>query len=43
MSGQWAAIPYELDPKPADASWIGLSEVTLVGGDLVLIERDNRG
>lgn len=41
-TGQWGAIPYQLDPKPANASWIGLSEVTLVGDDLVIIERDNR-
>ena len=41
-NGQWDAIPYELDPKPANASWIGLSEVALVGDHLVFIERDNR-
>lgn len=41
-TGQWGAIPYELDPKPTNAAWIGLSEVTLVGDDLVIIERDNR-
>ncbi len=41
-TGQWGAIPYQLDPKPANASWIGISEVTLVGDDLVIIERDNR-
>lgn len=41
-TGEWDAIPYELDPKPVNASWIGLSEVTLVGDHLVLIERDNR-
>jgi hypothetical protein len=27
---------------PTDASWVGLSEVTVTGDDLVLIERDNR-
>jgi len=39
----WSSIAYELAPKPANASWVGLSEVTaLRGGGLLLIERDNR-
>ena len=41
-SATWDHTAYELDAKPVDAAWIGLSEVTLVGTDLVLIERDNR-
>ena len=39
----WSHIPYELEARPALASWVGLSEVTLLpDGDLALIERDNR-
>jgi hypothetical protein len=41
-SGEWDHVPWELAPVPADASWVGLSEVTVTGDDLVLIERDNR-
>jgi hypothetical protein len=41
-SGEWGSVSWELPPLPADASWVGLSEVTLTGDDLVLIERDNR-
>lgn len=42
-SGNWDAISYELDPVPANASWVGLSEITLLpDGTLMLIERDNR-
>ncbi|GIU86710.1 MAG: hypothetical protein KatS3mg009_1225 [Acidimicrobiia bacterium] len=41
--GTWSHLPYELEPRPPLASWVGLSEVTLApDGDLVLIERDNR-
>ncbi|MGF1510314.1 MAG: esterase-like activity of phytase family protein [Myxococcota bacterium] len=36
-------IAYELDDVPANASWIGLSEVSLLpDGTFMLIERDNR-
>jgi hypothetical protein len=35
-------VSWELAPLPAAASWVGLSEVTVTGDDLVLIERDNR-
>ena len=39
----WDHVAWELAPKPANASWVGLSEITAVpGGDYILIERDNR-
>jgi hypothetical protein len=41
-SGEWGSVSWELAPLPAAASWVGLSEVTVTGDDLVLIERDNR-
>jgi hypothetical protein len=42
-AGTWDKIFWELAPKPANAAWVGLSEITFVpGGDLILIERDNR-
>jgi hypothetical protein len=42
-SGWGDPIPWELAPLPADASWVGLSEVTtLDDGSIVVIERDNR-
>lgn len=40
-SGEWDSVPWELAPVPTDASWVGLSEITATGDDLVLIERDN--
>jgi hypothetical protein len=41
-SGEWTHVPYELEPVPAGASWVGLSEITpLDGGRFGLIERDN--
>tara|TARA_Y100001933_G_scaffold257627_1_gene304339 strand:+ start:1233 stop:3596 length:2364 start_codon:yes stop_codon:yes gene_type:complete len=40
---KWSHVAYELAPVPENASWVGLSEITLGrGGDVVLIERDNR-
>ncbi len=40
---RWSHIAYELEPVGADASWVGLSEVTQVGdGSYLVIERDNR-
>jgi hypothetical protein len=39
---EWDFVPWELAPVPENASWSGLSEVTSIGRDLVLIERDNR-
>jgi len=39
----WDHIAWELAPLPANASWVGLSEITRTPmGDYVLIERDNR-
>lgn len=38
---EWGAVHYPLD-KPADGAWIGLSEITLWGDHVYLIERDNR-
>jgi hypothetical protein len=37
----WSSVPYELQPKPADAAWIGLSEITYTPQGWILIERDN--
>jgi len=43
ISGVWDHVPYDLAPIPANASWVGLSEITRVGdGSYVAIERDNR-
>jgi hypothetical protein len=39
--GSWNRVPYELAPKPANAAWVGLSEITLVDDGWVVIERDN--
>ncbi|HZD53507.1 MAG TPA: esterase-like activity of phytase family protein, partial [Woeseiaceae bacterium] len=39
----WDWVPWELAPKPENASWVGLSEIARGGdGTYVLIERDNR-
>lgn len=40
----WTSVAWELAPKPDDALWMGLSEITPVpdSNDFVLIERDNR-
>jgi len=37
----WNRAPYELAPRPANAAWVGLSEITLVDDGWVVIERDN--
>jgi DNA-binding beta-propeller fold protein YncE len=37
----WAHIAYDLEPLPANAGWVGLSEITTVPGGYILIERDN--
>lgn len=42
-SAEWGHISYELEPKPALAAWVGLSEITAVRDGFVLIERDNVG
>ena len=43
-TGIWDHIAWELAPKPPNATWVGLSEITEVpdGGEYILIERDNR-
>jgi hypothetical protein len=41
QTAAWSHIPYQLEVKPANAAWIGLSEITLVDDGWVLIERDN--
>ena len=42
VTGAWGHVPYELEPVPAGAAWVGLSEiVALPGGGFGLIERDN--
>jgi hypothetical protein len=41
-TGEWSHIPYQLEPVPANAAWVGLSEITaLDDGRFMLIERDN--
>ncbi len=37
----WTAVSYQLQAKPADADWIGLSEITYTPDGWILIERDN--
>lgn len=37
----WTHVAYDLEPLPANAGWVGLSEITSVPGGYVLIERDN--
>lgn len=41
-NGEWGHIAYELETVPAEASWVGLSEITAVSGGYLVIERDNR-
>ncbi len=41
QTAAWSHIPYQLEVKPANAAWIGLSEITLVDDGWILIERDN--
>ena len=40
-AGSWNHVCYQLAPKPANAAWVGLSEITLVDDGWILIERDN--
>ena len=41
-TGAWGHVPYELEPVPAGAAWVGLSEIVLLeDGAFGLIERDN--
>jgi hypothetical protein len=38
----WTHVPYQLEPVPPGAAWVGLSEITPVGdGTFAFIERDN--
>jgi len=37
----WTSVPYQFQPKPVDAAWIGLSEITYTLDGWLLIERDN--
>jgi hypothetical protein len=42
-AGTWGHVSWELAPKAATSTWVGLSEITSTPwGDLILIERDNR-
>ena len=37
----WSAVSYQFQPKPVNAAWIGLSEITYTPDGWILIERDN--
>jgi Esterase-like activity of phytase len=39
---RWSFVSWELQPKPPNATWVGLSEITRVPSGWILIERDNR-
>ncbi|MPZ21187.1 MAG: esterase-like activity of phytase family protein [Luteitalea sp.] len=42
QSDSWDSLAWELAPKPANASWVGLSEITETpSGEYLVIERDN--
>lgn len=42
VAAAWDFVAWELAPKPANAAWVGLSEITATPwGELILIERDN--
>jgi hypothetical protein len=40
--GTWSHVRWQLQPRPQNATWVGLSEITLADGGWILIERDNR-
>ncbi|MCC7043869.1 MAG: esterase-like activity of phytase family protein [Acidobacteria bacterium] len=43
QTSAWDHVSWELAPKAATSTWVGLSEITdTPWGDLILIERDNR-
>ncbi|MGE0679468.1 MAG: esterase-like activity of phytase family protein [Candidatus Binatia bacterium] len=43
VTNTWDHVAWELAPLPANASWIGLSEITLAPDDsYIVLERDNR-
>jgi hypothetical protein len=37
----WTFVAYDLEPLPANAGWVGLSEISTVPGGYIVIERDN--
>ncbi len=39
---RWSFVSWDLQPKPPNATWVGLSEITRVPSGWILIERDNR-
>ena len=42
-SRSWSHVAWELAAKPANAAWVGLSEITAApDGSFVILERDNR-
>jgi DNA-binding beta-propeller fold protein YncE len=42
-TASWSHVGWELAPKPVDAAWVGLSEITAApDGSYVVLERDNR-
>ena len=41
QTSTWSHVPYQFEPKPANAAWIGLSEITFTDSGWILIERDN--
>jgi hypothetical protein len=42
LADTWNWVSWELATKPANAAWVGLSEVTTTpGNELIVIERDN--
>lgn len=40
-SGEWAAVHYPLE-APAEGAWVGLSEITVHGDYVYIVERDNQ-
>jgi hypothetical protein len=40
-SGEWGAVRYKLE-APSEGGWVGLSEITINGDYVYLIERDNQ-
>lgn len=37
----WTHVAYDLEPLPANAGWVGLSEISAVPGGYIVLERDN--
>ena len=43
VAQSWSYVGWELAPKPANAAWVGLSEITAApDGSYIVLERDNR-